>query len=162
MLFVAPFLAMLALLYAGLTGPDTLLGNDMASRFPYAGHLLTSIDPAQVFGVEPTGFNGGVRFAFSQLADSPYTYVLAQIGIIGAASLWALFVYAPVPTREAWRFKTLIAFYYILVLTIASGAFTIKTAALLWFLYGTLIANQNVGPIGRAPATDLVQAQNRR
>jgi putative polymerase len=142
MLFVAPFLTMLALWYAGLIGPQTLQGDDIASRLIYAGHLLGSLDPAQVFGLAPTGFKGGVQFANNQVTDSAYTYLLAEIGIIGVALLWALFVYAPVPTREAWRFKILVASYYILALTVAPP-FTIKTAALLWFLYGT---SNNIGP----------------
>src|SRR5262249_11906748 len=143
MLFVAPFLMMLALLYEGMTASHSFWSDDIAGRFLNAGRILSSIDPAEVFGLEPTGFYGGAQFANNQVTDSAYTYVLAQIGIIGAASLWALFVYAPVPTREAWRFKILVAFYYLLLLTVGASAFTIKTAALLWFLYGTL---NNIGP----------------
>jgi putative polymerase len=79
-----------------------------------------------------------VRFASDPVNDSAYTYVLVKIGIFGAAALWALFTYMPVLDKDASRFKSFVAFYYILVLTIAASAFTIKTAALLWFLCGTL------------------------
>jgi putative polymerase len=54
------------------------------------------------------------------------------------AALWALFVYSPVHDHDALRFKNFVAFYYVAVLPIAASVFTIKTAALLWFLYGTL------------------------
>ena len=149
-LFVAPFLMLLALLYVGVAEPKTNV-NDIAGRFVYAGHILTSIDPAQVFGLEPSGIKGGVRFAMNEITDSAYAYVLVEIGIIGAALLWGLFVYAPVPTRDAWRFKTIVAFYYVLLMTVAASPFTIKTAALLWFLFGTLNNNEPQSWPDRAP-----------
>ena len=57
------------------------------------------------------------------------------------AASWALFVYAPVSNQDAFRFKTFIAFYVVILLTISASLFSIKTAALLWFLYGTLNAH---------------------
>ncbi len=137
-LFIAPFLAMIALVtYAGVEGREAF-SNDMPGRFLYAGQILSGIDLPQVFGLQASDISTGVRFASDPVNDSAYTYVLVKLGILGAAALWGLFVYAPVPDMDAWRFKTVVAFYYILVLTIAASAFTIKTAALLWFLYGTL------------------------
>jgi putative polymerase len=137
MLFVAPFVAMIALvIYAGVAGQD-VIDNDMLGRFLYAGQILSSIDPSQIFGLQASDING-VRFASDPVNDSAYTYVLVKIGIFGAAALWALFTYMPVLDKDASRFKSFVAFYYILVLTIAASAFTIKTAALLWFLCGTL------------------------
>jgi len=138
MLFIAPFLAMIALVtYAGIEGHDAFR-NDMLGRFLYAGQLLSDVTPLEVFGLQTRDINSGVRFASDPVNDSAYTYLLVKLGILGVAALWGLFVYAPVPDRGAWRFKTVVALYYVLVLTIAASAFTIKTAALLWFLYGTL------------------------
>jgi putative polymerase len=71
-------------------------------------------------------------------ADSGYSYVLMKIGLVGFAAMWALFVYAPVGDKEAWRFKNFIAVYVVSLLVISASIFSIKTAALLWFLYGTL------------------------
>jgi putative polymerase len=137
-IFIAPFIAMIALAgYATLQGPQAF-DNDMLGRLLYAGRILSHIDPLQVFGLQASDINTGAGFASDPVNDSAYTYVLVEIGIVGAAGLWALFAYAPVASRDGWRFKTVIALYYILVLTIAASAFTIKTAALLWFLYGTL------------------------
>jgi putative polymerase len=70
--------------------------------------------------------------------DSGYGYVLVKIGLAGLLAIWALFVYAPVVDSNAWRFKNIIAFYVVFLLTISASLFSIKTAALLWFLYGTL------------------------
>jgi putative polymerase len=137
-IFIAPFVAMIALAgYATLQGPQDF-DNDMLGRLLYAGQILSHIDPLQIFGLQASDISTGAGFASDPVNDSAYTYVLVEIGIVGAAGLWALFAYAPVASRDGWRFKTVIALYYILVLTIAASAFTIKTAALLWFLYGTL------------------------
>jgi putative polymerase len=57
---------------------------------------------------------------------------------------WALFVYSPVLNENGWRFTTFIAFYIVFLLTISASLFSIKTAALLWFLHGTLNAAQPV------------------
>ena len=138
MLFIAPFVAMIALVtYASAEGPQAL-DNDMVGRFLYAGQILSKIYAPQVFGLAASDISTGTSFASDPINDSAYTYVLVEIGIVGAAALWALFIYSPVADKDAWRFKTVVAFYYILILTIAASAFTIKTAALLWFLYGTL------------------------
>jgi putative polymerase len=148
LLFIGPFAAMIALVaYASAEGSQ-VFDNDMVGRFLYAGQILSKIYPAQVFGLGASDISAGPSFASDPVNDSAYTYVLVEIGILGAAALWALFVYSPVANQTAWRFKTVVAFYYILILTIAASAFTIKTAALLWFLYGTL--NRRYGRAGNA------------
>jgi len=138
LLLMGPFVAMIALVtYAIAEGPQ-VFDNDMVGRFLYAGQILSKIYAPQVFGLGASDISTGTSFASDPVNDSAYTYVLVEIGIVGAAALWALFIYSPVANKDAWRFKIVVAFYYILVLTIAASAFTIKTAALLWFLYGTL------------------------
>jgi putative polymerase len=69
-LFIGPFVALACLWCAGIVGPDTV-GDDMVGRFLYAGHILTSIHPAQVFGLMASDIYGGVRFAENQITDSP-------------------------------------------------------------------------------------------
>jgi putative polymerase len=138
MLFIGPFVAMIALVtYASAVGPK-VFDNDLVGRFIYAGQILSRIYAAQVFGMGASDISTDASFAADPVNDSAYTYVLVEIGILGAGALWALFIYSRVADRTAWRFKIVVAFYYILILTIAASAFTIKTAALLWFLYGTL------------------------
>lgn len=138
MLFIAPFAAMIALVAYARAAGQQVFDNDMVGRFIYAGEILSKIDVAQVFGLGASDIITGAGFASDPVNDSAYTYVLVEIGILGAAALWAVFIYSPVADRTARRFKTVVALYYILILTIAASAFTIKTAALLWFLYGTL------------------------
>jgi putative polymerase len=77
-------------------------------------------------------------FSSGYAGDSGYGYVLVKVGLVGLAAIWALFTYAPVFDEDAWRFKLFIVFYIVFLLTISASLFSIKTAALLWFLYGTL------------------------
>jgi putative polymerase len=138
MLFIAPFLAMIALVtYAGISWQQTG-GNDLSGRMLFAGSFLNDLDPAQVFGMQALDIKSGVQFAMNAVTDSGYAYLLMEVGLLGMAAIWALFVYSPVHDRHAWRFKNVVAFYFAVLLTISVGVFTIKTAALLWFLYGTL------------------------
>ena len=61
-------------------------------------------------------------------------------------AMWSLFVYAPVHNEDAWRFKNFVALYFIVLLAISASIFTIKTAALLWFLYGTVNSPDRTDP----------------
>ena len=70
--------------------------------------------------------------------DAGYGYALVKVGLVGLAAIWALFIYAPVFDGDAWRFKNFVAFYIVFLLTVSASLFSIKTAALLWFLYGSV------------------------
>jgi putative polymerase len=138
MLFIAPFLAMIALMtYAGIAREEPS-GNDLLGRLFLSGSFLNGLDPAQFFGMQAVDIKSGAQFMMNPVTDSGYSYLIAEVGLLGMAGIWALFVYSPVHDRDAWRFKIFVAFYFSVLLTISVGVFTIKTAALLWFLYGTL------------------------
>jgi putative polymerase len=133
MLFLAPFLVMIGLVaYAGGNGHEAP-SSELAARLLVAADSLVELDPRQVFG-----FRISDVFMAGYTGDSGYGYTLVNVGLVGLTAIWALFVYAPVFDRDAWRFKIFIAFYAVSLLSISTSLFTIKTAALLWFLYGTL------------------------
>jgi hypothetical protein len=88
--------------------------------------------------MQAVDIKSGVQFMMNPVTDSGYSYLIVEVGLLGMAGIWALFVYSPVHDRDKWRFKIFVAFYFSVLLTISVGVFTIKTAALLWFLYGTL------------------------
>jgi putative polymerase len=138
MLLVAPFLFMIALIYYAGIHWQEVVDNSMSGRFVFSGTLLSSLDLSQVFGLEATDVKSGAGFATNNFGDSGYSYMLVTVGLAGVAALWALFVYMPARNPDAARFKNFVAFYFILLLSISSAVFTIKTAALLWFLLGTL------------------------
>jgi putative polymerase len=133
MLFVAPFLAIIALVtYSGIHWNE-VWDNTIIGRFLSSGHSIASLDPWQVLGLRISNL-----FSSGYAGDSGYGYVLVKVGLVGLAAIWALFTYAPVLDEDAWRFKLFIVFYIVFLLTISASLFSIKTAALLWFLYGTL------------------------
>ncbi len=133
MLFVAPFLVIVALVtHAGAHAQETW-DNTIAGRFLSAGASLTTLDPWQFLGLRISDV-----FTSGFAGDSGYGYVLVKVGLVGLVAIWGLFVYAPVLDRDAWRFKNFVAIYIVSLLTVSASLFSIKTAALLWFLHGTL------------------------
>ena len=75
-------------------------------------------------------------------ADKPsisgYGYVISNVGIIGFVALWALFMSLQGSNRFFYSFRNVTALYFTTLLCISSSQFTIKIAALLWFLLGVL------------------------
>jgi putative polymerase len=137
MLFLAPFVAIIALVtYADVHSLETW-DNTIAGRLLSAGSSLLSLNPWQVLGLQVSSeFTSG--YAGGYAGDSGYGYALVKVGLLGLAGIWGLFVYAPVFDRDAWRFKIFVTFYIVLLLAVSASLFSIKTSALLWFLYGTL------------------------
>jgi putative polymerase len=152
-LFVAPIVVTLALvIYADLNVYEPL-SNTLPGRLLVAGRILSDLDAGQVFGLHASDIKIGVQFAMNPVTDSGYAYVLTKIGLVGALALWAMIVYAPVGTRDTRRFKNFVALYLMVLLSISASVFTIKTAALLWFLYGTLSNPYGAfGPFISSPA----------
>jgi putative polymerase len=143
-LFLTPFLLMIGLVaFAGDLSQEAP-SNELAGRFISTADTLVALDPWQVFGLRISDYFLGVYGG-----DSGYGYLLVKVGLVGLTAIWALFVYAPTFDRDAWRFKIFIAFYAVALLSISASLFSIKTAALLWFLYGTL--NNQERDNGRAP-----------
>ena len=156
-LFFAPFLAIigagdvcrcpLARNLGQFDRPDDFYLQDIPSR---------SLDPWQVLGLRISNF-----FVSGYAGDSGYGYALVKVGLVGLAAIWALFIYAPHADGDTWRFKNFIAFYIVFLLTVSASLFSIKTAALLWFLYGTLNNQNRAGRIdipGMLPGTSSESA----
>jgi putative polymerase len=138
LLFVAPFLTMLALVaYAGAHWQDSP-ENTLPGRLLLSGDILSTLNVWQVFGLQATDFKSAASFAANGLGDAGYAYILVTAGLVGMAAIWALFAYTPPAAEDAARFRNFVAFYFTALLSISSAVFTIKTAALLWFLYGVL------------------------
>ena len=133
MLFLAPFLAVVALLTYAYVDPKQGWDNSIVGRFLSSGRSIATLDGWQALGLRVSEV-----FTSGYAGDSGYGYVLAKVGLVGLAAFWALFVYAPSSDPNAQRFRNFIAFYVVSLLTISASLFSVKTAALLWFLYGTL------------------------
>ncbi len=72
--------------------------------------------------------------------DTGYTYVIGNIGLVAAAALWFCVVGGGSRNIAASRYLAAVALYMSLSLCISASFFSVKTAAVLWFLYGVLNA----------------------
>jgi putative polymerase len=131
-----PFVAMAALfLAAGNADPHQLLleGQSLKDRLLYSGGLLLNFDIYNWLG-----------FAASPTPteDSGYAYVISNVGLLGFAAFWFWFISLAGRSRYFYAFRNTIAAYFATLFCISSSQFTIKTAALLWFLTGALSVAQ--------------------
>ena len=138
-LLIAPFTVIVALAFIGYLYPDVAWDNTLKGRLLLSGQMLASLTPSEVFALVRVD-----RFT----SDSGYTYTLSQIGLVGFGALWGLFVIAPCRDLASWRFKVFAAVYFVLLLTISNSIYSIKTAALIWYLLGAL-ANTPDGRVDR-------------
>lgn len=124
----APFFVLAGLAIYGFTSAEVSWQNNFSGRLLWTARLVTSLSPSAVWGLSPDK---------PFLSDSGYAYSLNQIGLIGAIGFWSLFIFTPERSRRAWRFKVCVATYICLLMLVSDSVYSIKTAALLWFLTGT-------------------------
>ena len=122
-----PFAILLGLAVYGFESAQVRWEDDMAGRVLWSARLVTSLPAEAVLGL-------GTGMGF--LADSGYANTLYDIGAVGIVSVWVLFILMPSRNPAAWRLRCGIATYLCLLMVVSVSAFTIKTAALLWFVLG--------------------------
>lgn len=125
---VAPFIMLAVIAAYGLVTGTEGGPNDISGRLRVTASILTDLNLAVVLGVETT-----MQFT----ADSGLAYTLTKFGLLGFFALWALFIYAPLRTAGAWNFHSMVVIYLLLLMLISNSFYSIKTAALLWFILGT-------------------------
>jgi len=114
-------------LATGTQGGD----NSFSGRIDATAAIISKLPVGVVLGVEATtGFT----------ADSGMAYTLTKFGLIGFAALWALFVFQPLRSARAWNLHSMMILYVVLIMVISNSFFSIKTAALMWFMTGTAAA----------------------
>jgi putative polymerase len=101
--------------------------DDLQGRLFESGFILSSFDLMQWMGLSGTEY---------PTLDCGYCYLFNNAGLVVASVLWVLFVGRIDADDEAARLRCAVALYIALSLSINCSIFTIKTAALLWFLYG--------------------------
>lgn len=139
-----PFAIMVSLaLYGGWTR-ETTWEDNLPGRVLHAALLMVRLTPESTFGI-------AADLPF--LDDNGYAYTLSQIGLIGMASLWFLFVFAPQGRDEAFRFKALAVTYICLLMTVSNSFYSIKLAALFWLAAGAADA-WAPKPAAEAPKAD--------
>jgi putative polymerase len=141
--FLMPVFLMLALMFAGeiheVPGVVPAIQSDnFPGRLLFSGRLLDYWHLSQWLG-----------FAQSPVytSDTGYAYFISNLGLpLSLIVLWVFAAYEP-KRKEAAIMKAMIAIYYATSLGVGSSVFSIKTGALLWFLYGATNAVQ----VRRAP-----------
>jgi putative polymerase len=125
--FVLPFAIMVALAFYGFESTQVNWENNLPGRLLWTARLLTSLSLDAVMGISPNK---------PFLSDSGYAYSLNEIGIVGLVFFWGIFIFSGPRDPIAWRLRACIATYLCLLLIISDSPYSIKTAALLWFMLG--------------------------
>jgi putative polymerase len=120
-------------LLAGIAAYGMMIGaaggpNDASGRLKVTAAILNHLDLQVVLGSKATDI-------FT--ADSGISYTLTNFGLFGFIGLWAAFVLAPMFDAKAWVFRGMMIVYLVLLMLISNSFYSIKTAALMWFLIGT-------------------------
>ncbi|MET0359419.1 MAG: hypothetical protein ABW055_08275 [Pararhizobium sp.] len=139
--YVLPFIMLSVLAYYGIQSGTQGGPNDIGGRFQVTAHLLTSLDLRVVFGAQTT-----TQFT----ADSGLAYTLTKFGLFGFMGLWGLLVFAPLRSVKARTFHGMVVVYLLLLMIISDSGYSIKTAGLLWFLFGTISVLDDAA-LGRKP-----------
>ncbi|OLP46627.1 hypothetical protein [Rhizobium oryziradicis] len=152
---VLPFI-----LLAGIAAYGMMIGaaggpNDASGRLKVTAAILNHLDFQVVLGSKATDI-------FT--ADSGISYTLTNFGLFGFIGLWAAFVLSPMFDAKAWVFRGMMIVYLVLLMLISNSFYSIKTAALMWFLIGTsdvaawaTLTNSRISP---APDTSRKTPKN--
>jgi putative polymerase len=131
--FLMPIFLMLALMLAGeiheVPGVVPAIQSDnFPGRLLFSGRLLDYWQLPQWLGFAPSPV---------YTSDTGYAYFVSNLGLpLGVIMLGIFAAYTP-KYKDAAIMKAMIAIYYATSLGVGSSIFSMKTGALLWFLYGT-------------------------
>ena len=134
-----PFLVMGALVALGMFSnigySDSFIG-----RLAISGRALMNFDVQMLLGADR-----GAWFP-----DQGYAHLLSSFGIVLVVGFWLTIWLMPVPDIRAARFRCFVAIYISLILAVSgTSLFAMKTSALLWFLFGTVLADPARLPLHR-------------
>ena len=105
-------------------GPD-----DFAGRVAHTVELLAQYDLIEFLGLSE-------RY-FWQAADSGIAYMIMSQSIIGVCIIWCYIAWCGVERNlQQSRYIHAVCIYLSFAMMISFSVFTVKTAALLWFVYG--------------------------
>lgn len=125
-----PLIALGVLVAFAVSGVGS--GDDLPTRLAGSGRTLLEMSPASVFGL--ADYEVGT-------IDAGYAYMLSAFGLPFCVVLWVAFVLLPTPTRQAERYKLMMAIYICTLLCVSgTSLFAMKTGALAFFIAGALAA----------------------
>jgi len=111
--------------------PDTpsVSGLGLTDRLMYSGRVLADFDLYNWLGVKVSAL---------QTFDAGYAYIISNAGIFGYAIFWSIFLSLKGYNRHFYALRNASVAYFAILFCISASQMTIKTAALQWFLMGTL------------------------
>ena len=130
--FATPFVIILGLLLAAANADPRGLaegGLSIHDRLLYSGRVLLDFDIYNWLGIEAYR---------ADTFDAGYAYVISNVGLLGFVAFWFWFISLGGRSPYFYAFRNMSVAYFAALLSISSSQFTIKTAALLWFLMGAL------------------------
>jgi putative polymerase len=120
--------AILAVAWFMPGGGDNLLG-----RISNSGAALLAFDAARLMGFDSP---------LPGYGDMGYAYALSRFGVLQVLGLLVVLFLIPCTGARAQRFRGLIVLYFFSSLAISgTSVFALKTAGLMWFLWGALAAD---------------------
>lgn len=123
-------LVLVPLIVTGSYDPQNrYIDNGFVGRFVLSARILGEFDLLTWFGLKAPSM---------QAFDSGYAYAISRVGVVGLAVLWLIPFSLKNPDRNFCTFRNLTAIYYGAIFCVSNSAFTIKTAALAWFLFGVI------------------------
>jgi putative polymerase len=141
-----PFVLIFGLWLAAANAPPQDLPNvegfSIGDRLLYSGRVLFDFDILNWLGI---------KVSRAQTFDSGYAYVISNIGLLGFAAFWFWFMSLGGRSRYFYAFRNISAAYFAALLCISASQFTIKTAALQWFLMGALSVATDRKALAHAP-----------
>lgn len=111
--------------------------DDFTGRIALTWELLSRFDLAEFLGASDRYLAAAV--------DSGLAYMIITQSLIGTCIIWLFIVYGSADgRRDQVRYNHALCMYVSLLLMVSFALFTIKTAALLWFVHGCLQKGSSV------------------
>jgi putative polymerase len=134
--------------------PFTPQGDNLLGRINNTATLLRSMTLDIYLGLSPSAL---------PTVDSGIAYLIERVGLIGVAIFWcALCALCQYNDRVQRTFAHTVCLYLSISWLVSYATFTIKTAAFLWFLFGTFQAGQKTSVPGRIPSATRAAFQHFR
>jgi putative polymerase len=125
---VFPVIGACSLLALATYAPST--GDNLLGRMTVSGQYLLGFDEMNLLGLR------GYATAFG---DMGYAYVISRFGLPGIVLMWLCIFMLPLHDEAARRFRTSMSAYVTLILCVSgTSLFALKTAGVLWFLFGAM------------------------
>jgi putative polymerase len=131
-LIYVPFITLLAIASTALAGWKTGI-DDLSGRIAFTAELIRDLSLADIFGLSDR--------LLAESVDAGVVYLVITQSIVGAALIWAaITLAADEATREQKIYKNGIMLYLALTMMVSYSFMSIKTAAPIWFVFGSLLA----------------------